>query len=205
MSLSNKKGTHLKKGCYNNDMRKIGNKTTETLLNILELQVTFLVSLLIMVLVVHFIALPIQIDGDSMKPTLYNEDFGISSIWAKNHEQLEYGDVVIVKVNDELWVKRVIGLPNDTVSCKENQVYVNGGIIKEDYLDQSYVKQEIAEHGYFTQDFDEITLRDDEVYLMGDNRIHSLDSRIIGPFKLSQVMAKDVYIIWPMNHGKVVK
>ena len=186
-------------------MRKIGNKTTEKLLNILELQVTFLVSLLIMTLIVHFVALPIQIDGDSMQPTLYNKDFGISNIWAKNNEELEYGDVVIVKVNDELWVKRVIGLPNDTVSCKENLVYVNNEVINEDYLDQSHVNQEITEHGYFTHDFDEITLRDDEVYLMGDNRIHSLDSRIIGPFKLSQVMAKDVYIIWPMNHWKVVK
>lgn len=205
MSLSNKKGTHLKKGCYNNDMRKIGNKTTEKLLNILELQVTFLVSLLIMAFVVNFVALPIQIDGDSMKPTLYNEDFGLSNIWAKNNEELERGDVVIVRVNDELWVKRVIGLPNETISCRDNRIYVDGKMINENYLDQSYVNQEMNEHGYFTQDFDNITLKNDEVYLMGDNRIHSLDSRIIGPFKLTQILAKDVFIIWPINHGKVVE
>ena len=205
MSLYNKKGTHLKKGCYNNDMRKIGNRLTEKLLDILELQVTFLVSLLIMALLVNFVALPIQVDGDSMNPTLSNKDFGLSSIWAKNNEELERGDVVIVKVNDELWVKRVIGLPNDTVSCKDNQVYVNDRVLTEDYLDQTYINQEINEHGYFTQDFDEIKLKDDEVYLMGDNRIHSLDSRIIGPFKLSQLLAKNIYIVWPINHGKVVE
>ena len=186
-------------------MRKIGNKTTETLLNILELQATFLVSLFIMVIVVNFIALPIQVEGESMQPTFHHEDLGLSSIWAKNNEELEYGDVVIVKMKDELWVKRVIGLPNDKVSCKDNQVFVNDVIIHEDYLDESYVNEEIATHGYFTQDFDEIKLKDDEVYLMGDNRIHSLDSRIVGPFKLSQIKAKNILIIWPINHGKVVE
>lgn len=186
-------------------MRKIGNKTTEKLLNILELQVTFLVSLLVMAMIVHFVVLPIQIDGDSMKPTLYDKDFGLSSIWAKNNEDIERGDVVIVKVDDEYWVKRVIGLPNETISCKDNQIYVNGNAIDESYLDETYVNQIVDEHGYFTQDFNEVKLDNDEVYLMGDNRILSLDSRIVGPFKLTQIMAKNIYILWPFNHGKVVE
>lgn len=186
-------------------MRKIGNKTTEKLLGILELQATFLITMLIMLIVVNFIAFPIQVEGDSMYPSLNDRELGLSNIWSLKHTDLERFDVVIVKVNDEYWVKRVMALPNETIYCKDNEVYVNNQKIEQDFLDASYVEKEIKEHGYFTQDFDEITLKDDEVYLMGDNRIHSLDSRIVGPFQLSQLIAKNVYIIWPFGDGKVVE
>ncbi|MGN1343199.1 MAG: S26 family signal peptidase, partial [Traorella sp.] len=75
----------------------------------------------------------------------------------------------------------------------------------ENYIDEDYINDEIDEHGYFTKDFSEVVLGKDEVFLLGDNRVHSLDSRIVGPFKLSQIKAKEVIIIWPLNHGRVVK
>ena len=77
--------------------------------------------------------------------------------------------------------------------------------IDEYYLDIEYVTNEIKAHGVFTNDFDEIVLNNDEVFLMGDNRVHSLDSRLIGPFKLSSIKSKDIFIFWPLNHGGVVK
>ena len=186
-------------------MRKIGNKTTTKLLNILQMQVTFLVCLAVMLFVVNFIAYPIQIEGKSMDPTLHDQDFGFSSILSLKTQGVERFDVVIVKVDNEYWVKRVIALPKETISCKDNQIYINGEPIQEDFLDEEYVRQEIEEHGFFTKDFSEITLKDNEVFLMGDNRVHSLDSRIVGPFDISQLIAKDIFILWPFNHGKVVK
>lgn len=186
-------------------MRKIGNKTTSKLLNILQMQTVFLVSLAVMLLIVNFIAYPIQIDGKSMNPTLHDKDFGFSSILSLKTQELERFDVVIVKVNDEYWVKRVMALPGEKISCQDNQVYINGEAIQEDFLDKEYVQQEIEEHGYFTKDFSEVVLKDNEVFLMGDNRVHSLDSRIVGPFDTNQLLAKDILILWPFNHGKVVK
>ncbi|WP_071442462.1 signal peptidase I [Traorella massiliensis] len=186
-------------------MRKIGNKTTTKLLNILQMQVTFLACLAVMLLIVNFVAYPIQIDGKSMDPTLHDKDFGFSSILSLKTQKLERFDVVIVKVDDEYWVKRVMALPGETISCKDNHIYINGELIEEDFLDQEYVQQEIEEHGFFTKDFNEVKLNDNEVFLMGDNRVHSLDSRIVGPFDTSQLIAKDIYILWPFNHGKVVK
>ncbi len=186
-------------------MRKIGNQLTARLLHILQVEITFLVSLILMALIVNYIAFPIQVDGKSMDPTLHDKDFGFASVISLHTEELERFDVVIVKVDQEYWVKRIIALPNETIRCENNEIYVNGKLIDQTFLDQTYVLDEIKEHHVFTGDFDEIQLKDDEVFLMGDNRVHSLDSRIMGPFKLEQIHAKDLYIVWPFNHWRVVK
>lgn len=186
-------------------MRKIGNEMTKKLLDILQMQVTFLISLGLMFLLVNYILYPIQIDGQSMNPTLHHQDFGFASILSLKTQKLERFDVVIVKVDDEYWVKRVMAFPNETIYCKDNQIYINDEPIKEYFLDENYVEEEIDEHGAFTKDFDKVTVGKEEVFLMGDNRIHSLDSRIVGSFKLDQLLAKDIYILWPFSHGKVVK
>lgn len=193
------------KRVYNETMKKIGNQTTERLLNIIKMQLTFLGTIFVMFIIVQYLFYPIQVDGKSMDPTLHHGDFGFANVFALKHESLEHFDVVIVKMKDEYWVKRVLALPGDTISCKENVIYVNQQPIQENYLDHEYVAQEIKEHGFFTQDFDEIRVNEGEVFLMGDNRYHSLDSRVVGTFQISDLVAKDIYIFWPLNHGKVVK
>lgn len=186
-------------------MRKIGNQTTEKLLDILKLQVSFLFSILFAVLFITFIAFPVQVSGSSMEPTLKDKDFGISNILSKNIEGIDRFDIVIVDAGDEYWVKRVIGLPGDRIYCKNNQVFVNGELIEENYLDEGYILNEIKNHGVFTADFDEVILEDDELFLMGDNRVHSLDSRHIGPFKISAIKAKDILVFWPFANGGIIK
>ena len=186
-------------------MRKIGNRTIERLLDILQFQLTFLICTVIVGILINFVIFPVYVSGNSMYPTLHNQDFGVSSILTKNLEEIERFDVVIVKVDNEYWVKRVIGLPNETISCVDGQVFVNGNPLEESFVDEIYMNDEIKEHGYFNSDFSEIVLGNDEVFLMGDNRVHSMDSRIVGPFKLSSIKAKDMYILWPFENGKVVK
>lgn len=186
-------------------MRKIGNQTTQKLINILQIETVFLLCVILMGLIINFVLFPVQVNGNSMYPTLHDHDFGISNIWLKDHEELQRYDVVIVKVDHEYWVKRVIGLPGERIQCINEKIYINGQEIQENYIDEDYINDEIDEHGYFTKDFSEVVLGKDEVFLLGDNRVHSLDSRIVGPFKLSQIKAKEVIIIWPLNHGRVVK
>lgn len=186
-------------------MKKIGNQTTARLMDILQFQVTFLICLIVMWLCVTFIFYPVRVDGLSMYPTLHDNDFGFSSILRLNTQQLKRFDTVIVEAdNHEFWVKRVIGLPNETIECKNNQIYINGLSIDETYLDEAYVQQEIEEHGFFTHDFEKRTIGSDEVFLLGDNRVHSLDSRVKGPFKIDELRAKGLMILYPFEHGKVI-
>ena len=105
----------------------------------------------------------------------------------------------------ENWVKRVIGLPGDTIYAKDDVVYVNGMPIEEPYLDNAYANQ-IRRHGNnFTEDFPKRTLKDNEYFLMGDNRIVSYDSRRVGPFKREDIRGKDVYVLFPFNKIKMVR
>lgn len=164
--------------------------------------IIFCVSYLLFTLVTKFVFKPIQVDGSSMHPTLVDLDRGFSNILAKDWE-ISQADIVVVEgKNDleELWVKRVIGLPNDTVSCENDVVYVNGEAIDESYLNLEYVEEIRGQFGIFTEDFDEITLGEDEYFLMGDNRMYSKDSRMVGTFSSDEIISKGIFIYYPFNH-----
>ena len=81
----------------------------------------------------HFIILPIQVDGNSMYPTLEDGEFGLSYVFKRRFLEVERGDIVVVKYapDDEYWVKRVIGLPNETISCKDDTIYIDGKALDE--------------------------------------------------------------------------
>ncbi len=88
--------------------------------------------------------------------------------------------------DNEDFIKRVIGLPGDVVSAKDGVVIVNGEKLKEPYLTQK------------TSDFDKQTVPDDQLFVMGDNRANSLDSRFgLGFIPLDKVIGKAELIIWP--------
>jgi signal peptidase I len=136
-----------------------------------------------------------------MFPTLYDQALGFSNILAFHLFGLERFDVVIVYVAsmDEYLVKRVIALPNETIEVRDNVLYIDNIAQKESFLNQAYMQQLSNPNRNFTLDFGPITLNQDEVFLMGDNRPFSSDSRIFGPFKLEAILSKDVYIFFPFH------
>jgi signal peptidase I len=89
----------------------------------------------------------------------------------------------------------VIALPNETIEIKDGKVYIDGVEIGQSFLDQTYV----SEFNPFTTSFESLKLGDDEIFLMGDNRPYSSDSRVFGAFKLVDIIAKDAYIFYPFN------
>ena len=128
------------------------------------------------------------------------------NVFSAKFTDIDRFDVVVAynEESGENWVKRVIGLPGDTVYAKDDVVYVNGLPIEEPYLDTDYVNQ-IRERGdYFTQDFDKITLGEDEYFLMGDNRVVSYDSRRVGPFKRDDIKGKGIFILYPFDKIKMI-
>lgn len=158
-------------------------------------------------LLTTYVIKPVRVDGKSMYPTLDNGEIGMMNVFSAKFMKIERFDVVVVYNHErnENWVKRVIGLPGDTVYAKNDVLYINGLAIEESYLDSVYVSQVRAEGKAFTNDFEKVTLKEDEYFLMGDNRVVSYDSRYVGPFKRDEIRGKDVYVFYPFSHMKLVR
>lgn len=174
----------------------------------------FVVSAIVILLFVNFVAHPVRVDGRSMYPTLKDGEFGFTNVGGVLLNGVERGDIVVVTMEEEgqktHWVKRVIGLPGDTVSCVNDVVYINGKVLDETkYIDPDYRQSLVDKFGYFNKvpnadntnvvDFEEVKLKDDEYYVMGDNRPYSKDSRYVGPVKKSQIFAKKMLVLLPIS------
>lgn len=177
--------------------------------DILDFIKTFIICSLIVLTINTFLLSPKQIVGRSMYPTLKNKEKGIVNVLSRNFNGINRYDIVVAKIEEEgktsEVVKRVIGLPGETISCQDEVIYINGNPLDESaYLDTEYYDEWYNTNHYFTKNFREITLGEDEYFLMGDNRPLSQDSRDFGPVNSSQILAKDFLILWPLNNIEYV-
>lgn len=156
------------------------------------------ICILVVFLLQSFVIRPVQVKGNSMYPELNDGAVGFSNVLGYKVDNLKRFDIAIIYVaeKDEYLVKRVIGLPGETVSYKDGLLYINGNYVSEDFLDHNYVS---SFNGTFMADVAPITLGADEYYCLGDNRPHSSDSRYYGPFKKENIISKGVFIIYPLN------
>lgn len=174
----------------------------------------FVVSAIVILLFVNFVAHPVRVDGKSMYPTLKDGEFGFTNVGGVLLNGVERGDIVVVTMEEDgqktHWVKRVIGLPGDTVTCVNDVVFINGKVLDEtQYIDPDYRQSCVDKFGYFNKvpnedntdvkDFDEVKLDNDEYFVMGDNRPYSKDSRYVGPVKKSQLFAKNMLVLLPFS------
>lgn len=145
-------------------------------------------ALVIVFICFKFLFISAIVDGNSMYPTLHDGDRGFSFIITKNISINRFDICVIDPVDvDYLLVKRVIGLPGETIEYKDNKLYVNGEYISEDFLIDAY-----------TDDFI-VTLGEDEYYCLGDNRQNSNDSRHYGAFSKSEIKSTKFLAYWPIS------
>lgn len=174
----------------------------------------FVVSAIVILLFVNFVAHPVRVDGRSMYPTLKDGEFGFTNVGGVLLNGVKRGDIVVVTMEEKgqktHWVKRVIGMPGDTISCVNDIVFINAKVLDEtQYIDPDYRQSCVDQFGYFNkvpnadntdvQDFEEVKLGDDEYYVMGDNRPYSKDSRYVGPVKKSQLFAKKMLVLLPIS------
>lgn len=174
----------------------------------------FVVSAIVILLFVNFVAHPVRVDGRSMYPTLKDGEFGFTNVGGVLLNGVKRDDIVVVTMEEKgqktHWVKRVIGMPGDTISCVNDIVFINGKVLDEtQYIDPDYRQSCVDQFGYFNkvpnanntdvQDFEEVKLGDDEYYVMGDNRPYSKDSRYVGPVKKSQLFAKKMLVLLPIS------
>ena len=156
-------------------------------------------------LIINFVGVFSVVDGDSMQPTLYNGEYLWVDKFTYQFADPERFDVIIFPINyrgeNSHFVKRIIGLPGETVYIDENGViYINGEI-----LPDTYGKEVIAEYNR-QMAAEPITLGEDEYFVLGDNRNHSSDSRFdsVGNIERDRIMGRVVARLWPFNKiGKI--
>lgn len=177
---------------------KPSNKGKEFLSTLLYIVVAFVIFLLVR----HFLFAAVSVEGDSMVPTLHDNDRLILNKVA----DIDRFDVVVFNAPDEpekQYIKRVIGVPGDTIEVRDDVLFVNGEEIPEEYLASDYFTLDESEK--FTNDFNLPILTGVEkvpeghYFLMGDNRINSKDSRVFGFVKESEIVGTTDLRIWPLS------
>lgn len=162
-------------------MKDVLKKTGNILTNIL---VTGILIALLIQLALEVVTVSVTVQGVSMEPTLNGGQVGRSLNIGL--DSIERGDIVVVAMApDEHVIKRVIGLPGDTVQYTLNTVYVNG-----EALEENYIKQEVMEEGIRLDNVGPYVLEADEYFILGDNRANSLDSRGYGPIVHEQLLSR---------------
>ncbi|MCA1064395.1 signal peptidase I (plasmid) [Rossellomorea sp. AcN35-11] len=155
----------------------------------------FLLGLLLFWLVQSFLFVLFIVDGKSMYSTLENED----KIIVSKVSSIERFDVVVFDPPhvDEYYIKRVIGLPGDDIEFKDDILYINGEIYIEEYVNR------VPTLGQFTGDI-KVKVPRGKYYVMGDNRLESLDSRYFGSVEEGAMLGEAVFRYYPFKSiGKI--
>ena len=142
-----------------------------------------IICLVVAKLITSFVFLSVMVDGSSMYPTLKNGEKAITDGLFFKMGDIDRFDIVIIEQKgfEEKLVKRVIGLPGETIEYIDSVLYINGKETKEKFL-----KDGVVTEMKYNKNF-KVSLGKGEYYVLGDNREHSTDSRYFGPIKKSQI------------------
>ena len=171
-------------------------RMSKTTKNVVEWAAIVLVALLAAFLVKTFLFQPFYIPSESMVPSLeVNDRVLVNKLSYKLHD-VHRGDIVVferppsaVASTIKDLIKRVVALPEETVEGRPDGVYVDGKKLKEPYLAK----------GAISGTFGPITLDDDQVFVMGDNRTFSQDSRVFGPIDEDLIEGRAFFRFWPLS------
>jgi signal peptidase I len=154
-----------------------------------------MLSVLIAVLVILFLYRPVKVEGTSMMPSLYDHErlfinqfsykFGLGNI--------QRGDTVVFWYPEEpttSYIKRVIGLPGDTVSVEDGYVIVNGKKLVENYVPPEYRDD---------RSYPQVVIPPGQYFVLGDHRVSSNDSRAWGLVPRNYIYGKAVFVFWPLD------
>lgn len=160
----------------------------------------WLIVLLILLTLAHFfVATIFVVDGASMEPNFQSGEIAVANRWQYNFGTPERGDVTILKFpgdpEHKKYIKRIVGLPNEKVTIRNSQVFINDKLIIEAYIPQ----------GTITAPDVNRTLGKNEYFIMGDNRENSSDSRIWGVAEKRHLIGKATFILWPKISFGVVE
>lgn len=197
------------------------NKWTRYFLTFLHEWGLFILFISLFLLTRLFLWLPVQVEGHSMDPTLADGQ----RVIVLKHTSIERFDIVVAKEVEngktKQIVKRIIGMPGDTITYQNDKLTINGKEVKEEYLKEFHaafakdkLQKEYAYSDYFQQLAKEakaftvnadknttfsVTVPEGKYFLLGDNRIVSKDSREVGYFDKSALVGEVKFRFWPLD------
>ncbi len=151
---------------------------------------TLQLAILVVLIAAFFVRTP-QVSGPSMEPHIMSGEYVLINTLAYRFATPERNDIVAFRHDGEvpeIFIKRVIGLPGDRITIDDGTVAVNGTPLREPYVRYPDGRS-----------FPEVTVPPDSVYVLGDNRANSEDSRFFGPVPDRDLMGRALFGIWPAN------
>ncbi len=177
---------------------------------------TLLIAAAIFLVIYAFICRPFKVTGQSMYPNFHDGEYVLTNligfenlgVYRASFGTLKLGDVVVFEAppatgnKDKDYIKRVIGIPGDRVMIKNAMVYLNGKPLDE----SKYLKPDVKTYeGAFSKDGLEVTVPENEYYVLGDNRGESSDSREWGFVPKSYIVGGSMFVYWPMDRVRSVQ
>jgi len=149
----------------------------------------------VLFLAVNLLTARIRVEGISMEPSLHEGQFVVVNRMAYRWNEAERGDIIVFRFPlnpSRRFIKRVIGLPGNTVTIRGGDVYIDGQILDEPYLAA-------------TPRYDgEWIIGPDELFVLGDNRNNSSDSQNWGPLPIEEIIGKAVLVYWPPSEAGII-
>lgn len=165
---------------------------------------TFILAVAIMLFIRFFIIQPFVVRGSSMESNFFEHDYLIVDEISYRFKEIQRGDVIVFKYKNqtgksEYLIKRIIGLPGETITIKDGNVYIRNSegefILQEDYLDLG-----MTTYGEMTA-----VINENNYFVLGDNRTVSLDSRYFGQINKNVITGKVVLRGFPFNKFGILK
>lgn len=177
-------------------------KKGSTLRDILDMILYFGTVVLFVLLIYNFVGQQVEVKGSSMETTLNDGNrLVLEKISYRFHEPERF-DIIVFRPYDEIkneyYIKRIIGLPGETIQILGNKIYIDGEVLEEDYGNEPMKDSGMAE--------EPIVLGEDEYFVLGDNRNHSTDSRYeVGNVRKDAIIGRTFIRIWPFQKMELLK
>lgn len=170
----------------------------QLLIDIFELVKTVVIVLVVAFSIRNFLIQPFVVDGHSMDPNFSNQEYLIVNKLSYNLNEPKRGDVIVFRAPNNPqydYIKRIIGLPGETVKIVNNSIFINGNKIEEKYIPENN-NTLIKNDQNITM---EVKLKDGQYFVLGDNREHSSDSRDWGILPKENIIGKAWFSVYPFN------
>jgi signal peptidase I len=152
------------------------------------------VALSLALVIIIFLYQPVKVEGTSMAPLLSDQERIFINKFVYRFEPIDRGDVVVFWYpldRTKSFIKRVVGLPGETIELRHGELYINGKELKEPYVPANF---------FDGSSYGPIRIPESEYFVMGDHRDSSNDSRVFGPVPRSAIYGKAVFAYWPVDH-----